>query len=148
MAILDSLERVKSVGYVRGEKYPYPANFVFLTKDFGRYNTNGFRRVDSIRRTWNSLLKSAGLPNFGLEKISRHDLRRTKNVEFMNQDILGNSGRLPDSQRAQILGNSVRVNTTHYAGKVDDEILKLRAKLSKSSGDNVLKLVLDEVDNF
>jgi len=133
--IIELIPVVPSVGYIKKSHHPYPANFVFTIIDRHLLNLGGRRRVDSIVGTWNGLLRSAGLPDYGLEKLVRHDLRRTRNVE--DKHLNGMS----DEERGRRLGNRPEVNRRHYAGEVDEDLLRLQARLRRSSGDNLLQFI-------
>ncbi|MBL6988673.1 MAG: tyrosine-type recombinase/integrase [Bacteriovoracaceae bacterium] len=135
LEILEYLPRHQTVGYTSSDSTPHLANFVFAVRDYNEQNPGGWRRVDNIKKTWKSLLKAAGLPHSGPDCFVRHDLRRTWNVEA--KQFRG----LNDEMRSQQLGNSVNVNNSNYAGQVDSEILKLRAKLQSSEGTNLLKFI-------
>ena len=42
----------------------YPAQFVFSIKDYNEDNKGGRRRVEDYGKTWDMLLRKAGLPDF------------------------------------------------------------------------------------
>ena len=129
-AVLDSLPKVASVGWQQHPRMSYPANFVFVVRD--HKSPEGWRRTDQINKTWRSLLKAAGLPYEGPDKLIRHDLRRTWNQEAQN--FRG----LDEVMRSQQLGHSTAVNHLHYAGEIDPDMQRLLAKLKASSGGNLI----------
>ena len=119
----DDFKNEKIVGYIRGEEKPFKGNFVFSIKDFGRHNDGGRRRVDGVRKAWQSLLKEAGVKTYDFDGLNFHDFRRYRNE--MNDKVKGMSAE----ERGLSLGNSKRVNQTHYKGKLDDEVLQMAAEI-------------------
>lgn len=113
----------KIVGYIKGEKTPYRAEFVFTIKDYGRFNDGGRRRMDSARNAWVSLLKAANVRTYNFDSICFHDFRRYRNE--MNDKIKGLSAQ----ERGRELGNSEGVNKSHYTGQLDDELLQMAAQM-------------------
>ncbi len=138
LGVLEMLPKVSSVGYIKGEDSPVPANFVFVVKD--RKVEGGFRRVDDIDRSWQGLMKAAGLPDTGPEAFVRHDLRRTCNEEKKRQGI-------SDEQRAKELGHSVKVNLSNYTGEFNPELEKMFAIFRSSQGENLLEILKKEASN-
>ncbi|GEM_PF-6617647 len=82
LRLLDLIPRAETVGYIANDPKPYPAQFVFTVKDRGADKPAGQRRrVDKIDKSWKALLKAAGVPFEGPEKLVMHDTRRFKNME-------------------------------------------------------------------
>jgi len=121
--IKTEVEGRKIVGYIKDEKTAYVAQFVFTINDYGRYNDGGKRRMDSVKKAWKSLLKTAGVRSYSFESINFHDFRRYRNE--MNDKIKGMSA----SERGRELGNSESVNKAHYTGQLDDELLQMAAEM-------------------
>ncbi len=126
LRILELLPRSKNVGYVANDPTPYPAQFIFTSKDRRRGAPKGQRcRIDRIEKTWKKLLEAAELPSLGFDKLILHDLRRTKNVE--NQHVKG----MGLDELCKQLGHSAKVNQSNYRGQVDPKILEIRAEISR-----------------
>ena len=138
LEVLKMLPRVPSVGYIKGQATPVPANFVFVVED--RKIKGGWRRVDDIDRSWQGLMKAAGLPDVGPDAFVRHDLRRTSNEEKKHQGI-------GDEQRAKELGHSVKVNLSNYTGEFNAELEKPYAIIRASQGENLLEILQNEAKN-
>lgn len=138
LGVLKMLPKVPSVGYIKGQATPVPANFVFVVRD--RNIEDGWRRVDDIDRSWQGLMRAAGLPDSGPDAFVRHDLRRTSNEEKKQQGI-------GDEQRAKELGHSVKVNQIHYTGKFNPELEKAYAIIRASQGENLLEILQNEANN-
>lgn len=113
----------KIVGYMKDEKAPYEAQFVFTINDYGRHNNGGRRRMNDVKKAWKSLLKAAGVRAYSFDSINFHDFRRYRNE--MNDKIKG----LSASERGKELGNSPSVNKAHYTGQLDDELLQMAAEI-------------------
>jgi len=125
--ILDSIPQRESVGYIPKDNTPYSANFVFTSKDL-RKNYSKTKplwcRPNSIKRSWASLLKSAGLDYEGINKNCLHDLRRFKN-EFDRH-----VNKISDSERSRNLGHGERVNKEHYSAGFDNIVIGLNDEIS------------------
>jgi hypothetical protein len=63
------------------------------------------------------LLKAAGLPDFGPNKLHPHDFRRYKGKSL--------------KERAETLGHGQEVNQSSYRGEDDDQVLAVKASISK-----------------
>lgn len=126
LRVLDLIPKASSVGYISKDPTPYPANFIFTCKDRGYEKPKGQRRrTDKISKHWKSLLRAAGVPCVGLDKIVIHDLRRFKNME--NKHVKNMSLE----EMCRELGNSAKVNQSNYKGEVDPAILEIQAQISK-----------------
>ncbi len=144
LRLLESIPKAETVGYITNDPKPYPAQFVFSIKDRGAGKPAGQRRrVDKIDKSWKGLLKAAGVPYEGPEKLIPHDTRRFKNME--NEHIKNKSLQ----ERCEELGNSARVNQTNYKGKVDPKIQEiqaqinsLQAKISEYRGDDEISFLV------
>ncbi len=134
--ILRMIPREDSVGYVRVRyedkkdfvKEPVPANFVFTAKD---YQTGKRRRVDSLSSSWKALLKVAEVGEVGFNQFTIYDFRRYKNV--INECV----HNMTVKERSEELGNSERVNTTHYAGEIGGELEKMKARIEELTARNL-----------
>lgn len=135
LGVLEMLPKVSSVGYIKGQVSPVPANFVFVVQD--RKIPGGFRRVDDIDHSWRGLMKAAGLPDTGPDAFVRHDLRRTCNEDKKRQGIC-------DEQRAKELGHSVKVNLSNYTGEFNAEFEKFLTILHSTQGENLLEILKKE----
>ncbi|MGK5083241.1 tyrosine-type recombinase/integrase [Bdellovibrionota bacterium FG-1] len=127
LLILNSLPRVVSVGFVKGDPTPHPANFVFVTKDRKKGGLTGvpWQRVTSIRECWRGLLKAAGMWTADREGVMAdrlrfipYDLRRSFSAHAKQR-----SG-FSVEEASQVLGHDPAVNRQHYGGSVDVERLK------------------------
>lgn len=144
LRILDLIPDEPSVGYVAKDPTPYPARFVFTVKDWGENKPRGQRRrTDRIDKTWRSMLKAAGVPYSGIDKVIPHDLRRFKNVQ--NKHVKN----LSLEEMCKELGNSAKVNELNYKGEVDPKIQEiqtqislLQAKLQEYQGGDELSVLL------
>lgn len=126
LRVLERIPRLASVGYISNDLTPYPANFVFTVKDRGKNKPLGQRRrADRISKTWKSLLRAAGVPCIGMDRIILHDLRRFKNME--NKHVKN----LSLEEMCEQLGNSAKVNQLNYKGEIDPKILEIQAQISK-----------------
>lgn len=126
LRLLELTPKFQTVGYISNDPKPYPAQFVFTVKDRGLNKPPGQRRrVDKIDKSWKGLLKAAGVPCEGPEKLIMHDTRRFKNME--NEHIKNKSLQ----ERCEELGNSARVNQSNYKGKVDPKIQEIQAQISQ-----------------
>lgn len=108
----------------RPQAIGYPAKFVFSVKDYNPGNLGGRRRVEDYGKTWDMLLKKAGLPHFGPNKLHPHDFRRFKNKQ---DEYRGKSVR----ERSENLGHAQEVNQSNYRGEDDDQILAIKAKINQ-----------------
>lgn len=106
------------------EPIGYPAQFIFTIKDHNPKNYGGRRRVEDYGKTWDMLLKFAGLPDFGPNKLHPHDFRRFKNKQ---DEYRGKSIR----ERSENLGHAPEVNQSNYRGEDDPKILAIKAKISQ-----------------
>ncbi len=125
--VLDSIPHRESFGYIPKDSTPYPANFIFTSKDYRKnFSKEDCRwcRPNSIKNSWTSLLKSAGLDHKGFNKNCLHDLRRFKN-EFDRH-----VNKISDSERSQNLGHGERVNQEHYSAGFDNIIIGLNDEIS------------------
>ncbi|PIU01002.1 MAG: hypothetical protein COT74_00385 [Bdellovibrionales bacterium CG10_big_fil_rev_8_21_14_0_10_45_34] len=106
------------------EPVGYSAQFVFTIKDFNKGNEGGRRRVEDYGKTWDMLLRKAGLPDYGPSKLHPHDFRRFKNKqdEYRGKTV---------EERAKQLGHAVAVNQTSYRGEDDDQILAIKAQINQ-----------------
>ena len=138
LGVLKMLKKVASVGYIKGDPISVPANFVFVVQD--RKTPDGWRRVDDIDRSWQGLMKAAGLPDIGPDAFVSHDLRRTSNEERKHQGI-------GDEERAKELGHSVKVNLSNYTGEFNPEFEKFLAVLRSTQGENLLEILQNEANN-
>jgi integrase len=139
---LQRLSRVKSVGYISGDSKPYPATFVIVTEDLKRSEPGhkAWRRVDSARESWKSLLKAAGLWTLERESMlksggssfTRHDVRRTWNAHAKQ------NGGTTVAERSSVLGHSASVNELHYSGGVQEGRLQ---EMMQHHPSNNLRLV-------
>lgn len=126
LRLLEIIPKSETVGYVTNDLTPYPAQFIFTVKDRGAGKPAGQRRrVDKIDKSWKGLLKAAGVPFEGPEKLIMHDTRRFKNME--NEHVKNKSL----AERCSELGNSARVNQSNYKGKVDPKIQEIQAQISQ-----------------
>lgn len=126
LRLLELIPKFETVGYIAHDPKPYPAQFVFTVKDRGLRKPPGQRRrVDKIDKSWKGLLKAAGVPYEGPEKLIMHDTRRFKNME--NEHIKNKTLQ----ERCDELGNSARVNQSNYKGKVDPKIQEIQAQISQ-----------------
>lgn len=126
LRLLNLIPKAETVGYIANDPRPYPAQFVFTVKDRGAGKPAGQRRrVDKIDKSWKALLKAAGVPYEGPEKLIMHDTRRFKNME--NEHVKNKSLQ----ERCEELGNSARVNQSNYKGKVDPKIQEIQAQISQ-----------------
>lgn len=150
LRILELIPHEPSVGYVTNDPTPYPAQFIFTIKDRGRKKPKGQRRrVDKIDKTWRAMLKVAGVPYEGMDKIVIHDLRRFKNVQ--NKHVKN----LSLEEMCKELGNSAKVNQLNYKGQVDPKILEiqtqisqLQAKLQEYQGGDELSVLLGSKEDL
>lgn len=118
-------ERMKARAEGRRPKpVGYPAKFIFSIKDFNSENLGGRRKVEDYGKTWNTLLKAAGLLDFGPGKLHPHDFRRYKNKQ---DEYRGKSVK----ERAENLGHAQEVNQSNYRGEDDDQVLALKAKINQ-----------------
>lgn len=124
MSILKSLARFESFGFLpekgsRTKGVHYPANFVFTLEC---RKTKKRVRANCVKKSWVSLMENAGIAHIGFERFVLHDFRRYRNVvdECIN--------RLSLQQRGEKLGNSARVNSTHYKGVVGSELMQASGK--------------------
>ena len=97
-----------------------------------------FCRTLLHNKTWQGLLKAAGLPYQVPGRLIRHDLRRTWNVEAQN--FRG----IDELMRAQQLGHSTTVNHLHYSGQVVEDMQRLVSKLKSATGDNLIPFIQKE----
>lgn len=122
---LSQCERLKArMDGRKAKPVGYPAQFVFSIKDYNPDNQGGRRRVEDYGKTWTMLLRKAGLPDFGPNKLHPHDFRRYKNKQ---DEYKGKSVR----ERSETLGHSQEVNQSSYRGEDDDQILALKAKINQ-----------------
>jgi len=141
LKILSMIPRVQSVGYVivgqtknrKGRKInireAVPANFVFTVKD---ELTGNYRRVDGLRRSWVSLLEKAGVGEVGFDQFIIHDFRRYKNVI---SDCIQNMSL---AQRSSQLGNTERVNATHYMGEASHDLIAVKGQIQGLTSKNLV----------
>ncbi len=126
LRMLSLIPKAVTVGYITNDETPYPAQFVFTIKDRGLNKPEGQRRrVDKIGKSWRGLLKAAGVPYEGPEKLILHDTRRFKNME--NEHVKNKTLQ----ERCEELGNSARVNQSNYKGVVDPKIQAIQAQISQ-----------------
>lgn len=124
--LLQSIPRRKSVGYTHNDSTPYPGDFVFTSKDYRRFhssNNQGWYKPNSIKTSWSSLLKHAGLEYRGMDKHQMHDLRRFRNE--IDRHIVG----LSDEQRSRKLGHSTKVNKEHYSANFDQTVINMNNEI-------------------
>lgn len=119
--ILKSIPRRKSVGYIKGDPSdtPYPADFVFTVKDLRKRkspNYGGWCRPNSVKTAWKTLLKRAGIPFRGLDKLHFHDTRRFRN------EYDKHINNLSIEDRSKKLGHSPKINQEHYSAKFDETV--------------------------
>lgn len=141
LKILSMIPKVQSVGYIitgkaknrKGRKVnlrqALPANFVFTVKD---ELTGIHRRVDGLRKSWSSLLEKAGVGEIGFDQYIIHDFRRYKNVI---SDCIQNMSL---SQRSSQLGNTERVNSTHYLGEASHDLIAVKGQLQGLTSKNLV----------
>jgi len=156
LKILAMIPKVQSVGYVivdsaknrKGKKVnirkAVPANFVFTVKD---ELTGIHRRVDGLRKSWSSLLEKAGVGEVGFDQFIIHDFRRYKNVI---SDCIQNMSL---SQRSSQLGNTERVNATHYLGEASHDLIAVKGQLQGLTSKNLvleaeIKMLREENENL
>lgn len=140
MKILSMIPKVPSIGYVivgkaknkKGRtiniKEAIPANFVFTAKE---ETTGKYRRLDSFRNSWPSLLEKAGVGEMGFDQFVIHDFRRYKNV------ISACIHNMTLAQRSSQLGNSERINSTHYSGEVGHDLLRVQGQIQSLTSTNL-----------
>lgn len=141
LKILEMIPKVPSIGYVitghaknrKGKKVnlrqAVPANFVFTVKD---ELTGSHRRVDGLRKSWSSLLEKAGVGEVGFDQYIIHDFRRYKNVI---SECIQNMSL---SQRSAQLGNTERVNATHYQGEIGNDLLQVKGQIQGLTSKNLV----------
>jgi integrase len=129
MMILKRLPRLKSVGYIKGHSNPYPANFVFVTKDDARSSKGqvSWKRIDDVRYSWRKLLYAAKLWTPDNEKLllgecpfHRHDVRRSWSAHAKE------SGAFSVEEASKVLGHDPLVNAQHYAAQIRDNRLQVK----------------------
>ncbi len=137
--IIKSIPKREAFGYIPKDNTPYPANFIFVSKDYRKnFNKEDCRwcRPNSIKSSWTSLLKKAGLDYKGFNKNCLHDLRRFKNEFDRHVNKIG------DVERSKNLGHGVRVNQEHYSAGFDNIVVSLNDEISSLRR----KLYLLEID--
>jgi integrase len=133
--IIKSMPKRKSVGFVQVrennqkiiDRKPYPAQFVFPKEEKHKVGNNVsvfYSRVDSIKTSWTSLKRKAGVTD-----IQVKDLRT-----YFNHILRSRYG-FSSKEAGEYLGNSCFVNDMHYTPVSSSE---MRSKLNRISFKSIL----------